>query len=97
MTPVDVLREFAGTLVSWEVHETPSACHLVEIDKEGAHIVQASLQTKGGRFPALLVFQQLNIPDVMARDEEAFQTQLKGLLRLGAFRSLVRQPANQEK
>lgn len=88
MTPIGVLQAFA-TSMGWEVRIAGDGGQLVDIDRGGAHVILAVLTTRGGGFPARVVFRKFEVPDVVARDADSFKQALNSLRKLEAFRHLA--------
>lgn len=88
MTPIAVLQEFAQEL-GWSLRVDGSTCQVVDVDRDGAHTILATLTTRGGSFPARLVFQKHEVPDIVSRDDKDFEQALNSLQGLEAFRHLA--------
>jgi hypothetical protein len=87
MTAVEVLQAFA-LAEGWHVRGVGSPCYLVEVDRDQAHIVVATMTSKAGNYPARLVFQKSEIPEVLALSTASFQQGLDALRGLEFFRQV---------
>lgn len=88
MTPAEVLQEFAQEF-GWQLRTNGSACQVIDVDRDGTRTVLATLTTRGGTFPARLVFQKHEVPDIVSRDGDNFKQALNSLQGLEAFRHLA--------
>lgn len=88
MTPAEVLQEFAQEF-GWNLRIDGFTCQVVDISRGGSHTVLATLTTRGGDFPARLIFQKHEVPDTVSLNGKDFKKALNSLQELEAFRHLA--------